>query len=101
MEQLYAVFRSNLAALHAYPAKPYGGAVLLLRAAERDRSETDTVGWERIAGGGVELREVPGSHFTLVREPHAAALAAALEGRPAARGPLAPDHSAMDETGGR
>jgi thioesterase domain-containing protein len=101
MEQLYAVFRSNLAALHAYPAKPYGGAVLLLRAAERDPSETDTAGWERIAGGGVELREVPGSHFTLVREPHAAALAAALEGRPAAHGPLADDHSTTEETGCR
>jgi thioesterase domain-containing protein len=101
MEQLYAVFRSNLAALHAYPARHYGGAVLLLRAAERDPSATDTLGWERIAAGGVELRVVPGSHFTLVREPHAAALAAVLDGRPPARGPLADDHSTTEETGCR
>ncbi|MEW5926225.1 MAG: amino acid adenylation domain-containing protein [Gemmatimonadota bacterium] len=95
MERLYAVFRGNLEALHAYPARPYGGAVLLLRAAERDPSAADTLGWERVAAGGVELRTVPGSHFTLVREPHAAALAAALEGR------TADEHSPTEETGCR
>ena len=98
MEQLYAVFRSNLAALHAYAPKPYGGAVLLLRAAEHDPADTDTAGWERVAAGGVELHLVPGSHFTLLREPHAAALAPLLEGRPAVRGPRAADHSPMEET---
>jgi amino acid adenylation domain-containing protein len=78
LERLYAVFGANLAALYAYPAKPYGGTVLLLRAAEHDAAETESAGWERIARGGVELHAVPGSHFTLVREPQAAALAAVL-----------------------
>ncbi|MEW5925955.1 MAG: amino acid adenylation domain-containing protein [Gemmatimonadota bacterium] len=78
LEQLYAVFGANLAALHAYPARPYGGAVLLLRAAEHDPADAGSAGWERVARGGVELHVVPGSHFTLVREPHAAALAALL-----------------------
>ncbi|HEX8272563.1 MAG TPA: amino acid adenylation domain-containing protein [Longimicrobiaceae bacterium] len=78
LERLYDVFGANLAALYAYPAKPYGGAVLLLRAAEHDPAETESAGWERIARGGVELHAVPGSHFTLVREPHAASLAAVL-----------------------
>ncbi|HEU0077205.1 MAG TPA: alpha/beta fold hydrolase, partial [Longimicrobiaceae bacterium] len=101
MEQLYAVFRSNLAALHAYPARPYGGRVLLLRAAEHDPADTDTVGWERVAGGGVELRVVPGSHFTLLREPHAAALAGVLEGSTAAGDTPAADHSHKEEKGCR
>ncbi|HLL48497.1 MAG TPA: alpha/beta fold hydrolase, partial [Longimicrobiaceae bacterium] len=78
LEQAYAVFGANLAALHAYPAKPYGGAVLLLRAAEHDPADTESAGWERLARGGVELHAVPGNHFTLVREPHAAALAGLL-----------------------
>jgi thioesterase domain-containing protein len=101
MERLYAVFRRNLEALHAYPARPYGGSVLLLRAAEHDPSDTATLGWERLAGGGVELRTVPGSHFTLVREPHAAALAAHIDRHLAAGDPPAADHSRTEETGCR
>ena len=93
-----AVFRSNLEALHAYPARPYGGSVLLLRAAEHDPAGPDTLGWERLAGGGVELRVVPGSHFTLVREPHAAALAAVLGRRLDGRAAGSP---AVEETGPR
>ncbi len=101
LERLYTVFGNNLAALHAYPAKPYGGAVLLLRAAERDPAEPESAGWERIARGGVELHVVPGSHFTMVREPHAAALAGLLDPHRGGRDPLAADHSDTEETGCR
>ncbi|HEX2092152.1 MAG TPA: alpha/beta fold hydrolase, partial [Longimicrobiaceae bacterium] len=84
IEQLYRVFRANLEALYAYRPQGYGGAVTLLRAAEHPPEGTPTAGWERIVAGGVEVRRVPGSHFTLVRGENARALAReitqALEG---------------------
>jgi thioesterase domain-containing protein len=88
IEQLYGVFENNLAALHAYRPEPrgYGGAVTLLRAAEHDPAETESAGWERLARGGVRVHVLPGSHFTLVREPQATALGREVEQclRPAA-----------------
>jgi thioesterase domain-containing protein len=87
-EQLYGVFENNLAALHAYRPEPrgYGGAVTLLRAAEHAPAETQSAGWERLARGGVRVHVLPGSHFTLVREPQATALGREVEQclRPAA-----------------
>jgi amino acid adenylation domain-containing protein len=79
VERLYGVFESNLAALYAYQPEGCAGAVSLLRATEHDPRQTESAGWERIARGGVRVHRVPGSHFTLVREPQAAALARALE----------------------
>ncbi|MET0399846.1 MAG: amino acid adenylation domain-containing protein, partial [Longimicrobiaceae bacterium] len=76
--RLYGTFRANLRAMYEYRPARYGGRVTLLRAAEHDRAEADTLGWETVAGGGVEVRAVPGSHFTLVREPNAAELARVL-----------------------
>jgi thioesterase domain-containing protein len=86
IEQLYGVFENNLAALHAYRPEPrgYGGAVTLLRAAEHDPAETQSAGWERLARGGVRVHVLPGSHFTLVREPQATALGREMESHLAA-----------------
>ncbi|HLL45661.1 MAG TPA: amino acid adenylation domain-containing protein, partial [Longimicrobiaceae bacterium] len=75
IEHLYAVFRANLAALYEHRPEARDGAATLLRAAEHDPAEAESAGWERLARGGVEVRTVPGSHFTMVREPHAEALA--------------------------
>ncbi len=72
---LYGVFRANLRAMYDYRPGPFGGKVTLLRASEHDPAEAETLGWESVAAGGVEVRAVPGSHFTLVRDPHAAELA--------------------------
>ncbi|MEW5930744.1 MAG: amino acid adenylation domain-containing protein, partial [Gemmatimonadota bacterium] len=79
IERLYAVFRANLAALHGYRPAPWSGAATLLRAAEHDPAQTESAGWERLIEGGVEVRVVPGSHFSMVREPHAEALAREVE----------------------
>ncbi|HEX7243487.1 MAG TPA: AMP-binding protein, partial [Longimicrobiaceae bacterium] len=76
--RLYGAFRANLGALYAYRPGSYGGGVVLLRAAEHDPAEVDTLGWETVAEGGVEVFTVPGSHFTLVREPGAAELGRVL-----------------------
>ncbi len=83
MRQLYGVFRSNLRALYEYRPGSFGGRAILLRAGERGpggrlREKTDG-GWERVVRGGLEVRTVPGTHYTLVREPRVETLAAEVE----------------------
>ena len=42
------------------------------------RSGDYTEGWSALAAGGLELHRVPGTHFTMMREPHVAQLAEQL-----------------------
>ncbi|MET0398827.1 MAG: thioesterase domain-containing protein, partial [Longimicrobiaceae bacterium] len=83
MHHLYGIFRINLRALYEYRPGSYGGPATLLRPASRAITERllerKTVGWERVVRGGVEVRTVPGDHYTMVREPQAAALAREIE----------------------
>jgi thioesterase domain-containing protein len=52
--------------------------VLFFRAAERYRRDADPLlVWRRVAPG-IEVEEIPGSHYTLIREPAAERVAAAL-----------------------
>jgi thioesterase domain-containing protein len=37
------------------------------------------MGWREIAAYGVELHEVPGNHFTMIREPNVLVLAERLQ----------------------
>ncbi len=76
--RLYGTFRANLRAMYEYRPGPYGGPVTLLRASEHGAAGAGTLGWESVAAGGVEVHTVPGSHFTLVREPNATELARVL-----------------------
>ncbi|HYN19809.1 MAG TPA: amino acid adenylation domain-containing protein [Thermoanaerobaculia bacterium] len=70
-------FRSRIAALGSYKAEPYAGSVVLFRADEREREGDPAAGWEALAEG-VSVCHVPGTHVTMVREPHVRELAEAL-----------------------
>jgi thioesterase domain-containing protein len=68
---------------HEYHPQPYDGHLTLFRAEDRgdwlsadfgDRMQ----GWGPLASGGVTVCPVPGNHGTIVSEPHAPFLAAAL-----------------------
>jgi thioesterase domain-containing protein/acyl carrier protein len=75
----FEVFAQNHAAMAAYSARPYPGRLILLRAAERGRKDgRQALGWERTARGGVEVRTIPGHHYSMLREPHVGALADAM-----------------------
>jgi pyochelin synthetase len=70
------VFTANLRAIQTYQPQPYPGRVTLFRAGDRPLDETDeTLGWEALAADGVSVRVLPGDHYTIVRQPHVAALA--------------------------
>ena len=70
-------------ALAAYQPRPDAGRVTLFRAQAQalSRAADPDKGWGALALGGVEVREFPGSHHTLLREPWVSGLARALQSK--------------------
>ena len=72
-------------AVREYRPRPYPGAVTLFRATDRRVTGTysRTLGWRRLAQGGVRVIDVPGTHSTVLRPgsepPMAAKLRACLD----------------------
>lgn len=64
-----------------YRPGAYPGKVTLFRATQRPRGGRQDVflGWDRVASGGMEVREVPGDHVTLLKEPGVRLLAEELK----------------------
>jgi thioesterase domain-containing protein len=78
--RLWRVFRANVRAVRAYAPEPYPGEVLLFVTfgnPERGSLGAD-LGWGRLAGGGLTAGDLPGDHYSLLREPGVEALAARL-----------------------
>lgn len=70
-------------ALWRYTVKPYSGKVILMRALEVPPSGSErrnsTLGWEIVAPEGLEIHDVPGSHYTMCEEPNVRTLARELK----------------------
>jgi amino acid adenylation domain-containing protein len=79
-ERLLDLFHNNIRATAAFRPAFYPGAVTLLRASSPASSPTEdlTLGWNRLATGGVQVHFVPGDHFTMLREPNVQTLAEVL-----------------------
>jgi thioesterase domain-containing protein len=75
---LFHVFAAHVRALERYTPRPYDGRLTLYRAARGELNGHDALGWKSLALKGVAVREIPGTHFTVLREPHVAELAARL-----------------------
>jgi aspartate racemase len=66
----------NSLAVRAYTPKVYDGPVTLFWASADLRTSLDLVeGWRALAGGGIEVHEIPGSHLDIIKEPHVGELA--------------------------
>jgi len=89
----YLTMRSaRIEALRQYTFRPYGGKITLLRAEDsasstkipelqqafRQAGQTVDYGWGALALGGLEVIIVPGTHDTMVSEPHVGAVATEL-----------------------
>jgi thioesterase domain-containing protein/acyl carrier protein len=80
-------FRARLCTLEHYAPGPYPGPMLLLRAEQTgldddvaaDYPDDPTMGWRRFSAGGVAVHIVPGSHSTMLAEPHVATLVERLD----------------------
>jgi hypothetical protein len=70
VRRLFDRFRANRRALSTYVPGPYSGEVLLYRAAERlAMGEPDpTLGWSELLDGRLRVSELPGDHYTIIRE---------------------------------
>jgi aspartate racemase len=66
----------NSLAVRDYTPQVYDGQVTLFWASADLRTSLDLVeGWRALAGGGIEVHEIPGSHLDIVKEPHVQDLA--------------------------
>jgi amino acid adenylation domain-containing protein len=80
-----AVWAATERAVRQYRPAPYPGQITLFRATDRRATGTygRTLGWARLARGGIRVIDVPGSHSTVLRPgsepPMAARLRACLE----------------------
>ena len=69
LRRLFDRFRANHDALYTYKPDPYDGEITLFRASERLREEADpTLGWGDLGSGELRIRDVPGNHYTMLRE---------------------------------
>jgi thioesterase domain-containing protein len=82
-EYFRRVVETNYQALRTYEPKVYPGRVTLLKAHTRPlfRLHGRDLGWTKLAGGGLEVVEVPGNHNTILKEPNVKAMATALLSR--------------------
>jgi thioesterase domain-containing protein len=93
--RLLEVFKTNCRAAGSYRPRPYGGPVVLFRAAdgapdgtadsapaggEAEPGGGPDLGWGRYSGRPVAVETVPGTHVTLLAEPAVRELAARLDG---------------------
>ncbi|MEA5503584.1 amino acid adenylation domain-containing protein [Halotia wernerae UHCC 0503] len=74
------IVRTNLQVLRHYTPLLYPGQITLFCAQERtvDSATDPLLGWGELATGGVEVYTVPGSHFSMLRQPHVQVLAKQL-----------------------
>jgi thioesterase domain-containing protein len=69
----------NSLAVREYVPQVYDGQVTLFWASEDLRTSIDLVeGWRVLAGGGIEVHEIPGSHLDIVKEPYVGELSKKL-----------------------
>ena len=74
------VIEGEFRALQKYQPGVYSGRVTLFRAARQPLvcSYEPTKGWQPLSTEPVNIIRVPGSHHTMIEDPHAAVLASAL-----------------------
>jgi len=79
-ENWLELYRTNVQLYFGYRPQPYPGRLVVLAAEEQlwEEAQVPAPTWEGLAAGGVEVITVPGNHYTMVKEPHAAALAQQL-----------------------
>jgi amino acid adenylation domain-containing protein len=69
----------NSLAVRQYVPSVYEGPVTLFWASQDLRASVDFVeGWRELAGGGIQVHEIPGTHLDIVKDPHVRELASKL-----------------------
>jgi thioesterase domain-containing protein len=74
----YQVQEAHVRAMMRYKLQTFPGKITLMRAVERGylgmellgTREDSVLGWGNLAGGGLEIHDVPGEHGNVLNEPH-------------------------------
>lgn len=64
-------------AVLAYKPKPWKGALTVLKA--KDSWGPQSMGWESLVTGRLDVQVLPGDHYNIIKEPHVQELARALD----------------------
>ncbi|NES64619.1 MAG: amino acid adenylation domain-containing protein [Okeania sp. SIO2D1] len=80
LENLFEVFQATAIASYNYEARPYPGNIVLFNASQQliDVGGDPTLGWRDFVAGEIEIHEIPGEHFSIIREPQVRVLAEKL-----------------------
>ncbi|MGB8260272.1 MAG: SDR family NAD(P)-dependent oxidoreductase, partial [Terracidiphilus sp.] len=76
----FQIEEAHRRALERYHFKIYPGRITLLRATDRGPEalgfrEEPTLGWQKLAGGGLRIVDVPTRHMVMLFEPHVSSFA--------------------------
>jgi thioesterase domain-containing protein/acyl carrier protein len=79
-EPVLNVTEAHHQAMKRYEPQVYGGRVTLfrVRASTLRRAHEPEMGWGRLAAGGVDIRLIPGAHYSILNRPYVEGLAAEL-----------------------
>jgi len=82
--RFHRISQGHWRALSRYTFKPFPGKITLVRATERGpevlgRIQDPTLGWGRLAQGGVEVIDVPTKHMLMLFEPYVETFAETLK----------------------
>jgi amino acid adenylation domain-containing protein len=74
------VYQANSQATLNYVPQIYPNPITVLRTSVQPSiaHQDSTLGWSKLAGGGVEVHRIPGNHLTMLRKPHVQVLAEQL-----------------------
>jgi thioesterase domain-containing protein len=64
--------------MRQYVPQSYPGKIALFKAMESSANGSHDYGWNAFAADGVDAYQLPGDHFSLMREPHVRSLAQRL-----------------------
>ncbi len=80
LRQHFRVFEANVRAAQSYRPAKLDTNITIFRAAERppDVDAGATLGWSQLGLEKIEVHEVPGTHLTMMRDPHVSVLAELL-----------------------
>jgi thioesterase domain-containing protein/acyl carrier protein len=74
---------ANAMAIEQYEPKPYAGRITIIRAGfdlfDTYEALKTGLGWKAVAGGEINMFEVPGEHLSMLEQPHVPALAVTIK----------------------
>jgi amino acid adenylation domain-containing protein len=71
-KSILRVFQANSQAALSYVPQVYPSKITLLKNSEQSiiANQDPSMGWGDLAGGGVEIYNIPGNHLTMLKKPH-------------------------------